>query len=97
MPEDTLRRKLPRAIFRVGMTTFLATLISFAISLCFSLITLLIVNLVRGGGVNMTSAYRHIAFPVAMGVLVITFITAVILEIRAARREQASHQVHRAA
>ncbi len=98
MPSSSLRSKLLRAIFRVGITTFLATLISFAISLFFALAAILLVNLTRGGGVNTTLAYRHFAFPIAMSVLMITLVTAVILEIRAARREQsAPRRMHRAA
>lgn len=98
MPDSSLRGKLPRAIFRVSITTFLATLLSFAISLFFALVAILLINLSRGGGVSMTLSYRHFAFPAAIGVLVVTFITAVILEIRKARREQAApRRMHRAA
>jgi hypothetical protein len=81
-------KKLAGSIFRVAIITFLATVISFAVSLFLAIVTILLVNMIRGGGVNMAHAYRHFAFPIAMVVMVISFITALRLEVIEARRQR---------
>jgi hypothetical protein len=70
------------AIFRVAVTTFLATAVSFAIALFFGIVTILVANLFHGGVANMTNAYRRVAFPIAMAVLGASFIFSVFVEIR---------------
>jgi TRAP-type C4-dicarboxylate transport system permease small subunit len=79
-------RKLAGAIFRVVIITFLATLMSFAVALFFGIVGILLANLTHLGSVNITSAYRHFAFPVAMTVMVIAFISELTLELREGRQ-----------
>lgn len=80
--------KLKWMIFRVVVTTFLATAVSFAVALFFSIVTLLLTDLFQGGVANMTTAYRRVAFPVAMAVLGVSFIFSVYVEIRDYRRSR---------
>jgi hypothetical protein len=74
------------AVGRVFLITFLATLISFAISLFFGIVTIVLANMFKGGGIDMAHAYRDIAFPVAIAVMVVAFTIAVVNEIRTYRR-----------
>lgn len=77
---------VPLLVLRVGIITFLATIVSFAIALFFGIVTILLVAMIRGGPLNMAYAYRYVAFPIAVCVLVVAFVVALIYEIRTARR-----------
>ncbi|MFB3917187.1 MAG: hypothetical protein ACE14M_10690 [Terriglobales bacterium] len=78
---------VPLLVLRVCVVTFLATIVSFAVALFFGIVTILLVAMIRGGAaINMSYAYRYVAFPVAVGVLVLAFISALIFEVREARR-----------
>lgn len=71
-------------LLRVLFISFLLTLLTFALTLLGSIITLAIVGELRGGlaHVNMAVAYRHIAFPVAVTVGAIVLVAALIYEMR---------------
>jgi hypothetical protein len=73
-------------VARVVIITALATLLSFAIALFFSITGIMLVDMIRGGGVNLTSAYRHIALPIALVTLVIALVVNLVVEIRYYRR-----------
>ena len=61
---------------RVLLVTFIGTLISFAVSLLLGILGVVIVSAARGVHPNMTTAYRHVAFPAALlaGVLILLFV-----------------------
>jgi hypothetical protein len=71
-------------MLRVLFISFLLTLLTFALTLLGSIITLAIVGELRGGlaHVNMAVAYRHVAFPVAVAVGAIVLVAALIYEMR---------------
>jgi len=73
-------------VARVVIITVLATLLSFAIALFFAVTGIMLVAMIRGGGVNLTAAYRHIALPIALVTLVIAFVVNLVIEIRYYRR-----------
>jgi hypothetical protein len=78
------RPGLTGVLLRVLFISFLLTLLTFAVTLLGSIITLAIVGELRGGlaHVNMAVAYRHIAFPVAVTVGAIVLVAALIYEMR---------------
>ncbi len=76
-------------ILRVVVTTFLATLMAFCISLFFGIIGILLAKVIRGTPtMDIRASYRYIAVPVALAVLVIAFAWTLRSEIRASRRER---------
>ena len=73
---------LPFAVLRVAGATFLITALSFALALFFGIVGVLLVDMFRGGSVNLAYSYRHIAFPIALGVLWVAFVLSLMAEIR---------------
>lgn len=67
-----------RALF----VTFLATLLTFAVTLFGSILTVVIVAAVRGHNPDLRFAYRHVALPVAIAVGAIGLILSLTMEIR---------------
>jgi hypothetical protein len=67
---------------RVGLITFLGTLISFAVSLLLAILCTAIAAAVRGVHPDMRAAYRHIALPIALVAGVIILVCAFVMEIR---------------
>lgn len=51
---------------RILIMTILITLLFFVLALFAGIVTILIVSIVRGGGLDMTLAYRSIALPFAI-------------------------------
>ena len=83
MPKDGSNR--PRWIgipFRVLAVTFLLTLLSFAIALLLSILGTIVYSQVAHVAPNLPFAYRHIAFPFAIGVGAIVLVVSLITEIR---------------
>ena len=80
---------------RVLLVTFLLTLLAFAVSLLLGILGLAIAARVRGFHPNMTTAYRHIAFPVAAIVGAIVLIFASVIEIRRYRQTKALNEIER--
>jgi hypothetical protein len=74
---------------RVGAITFLLTLISFAVSLFLGILGVVIVAALRGVHPQMTSAYRHVALPVAIVVAPLVVVSATVVEIRHYRQSKA--------
>ncbi len=76
--------RLPGVLFRVVLITFVLTLLTFAITLLGSIVGLVLLGELRGGlrQVNMTTAYRHIAFPVAVTVGAVVLVSAFTYELR---------------
>ena len=73
-------------IVRVIVITVLITLLAFAVALFFGITGIVLVDMIRGGGVNLALAYRNVALPVAMAVLVIAFMATLTVEVRHYRR-----------
>lgn len=76
---------------RVLLITVITTLFCFALALFFAIVGVFLANIARHGGVNMNIAYRHIAFPIAAGVLVIAFVSALVSEVPRYRRARAEY------
>src|SRR5512146_3090550 len=76
-------------ILRVIFVTFLATLLAFCIGLFFGIVGVVLVKMIRGTPtMDMSIAYRQVALPIAVAVLAITFVAALVLEVRHFRRER---------
>jgi len=80
---------------RIALITFLLTLLAFAVSLLLGIVGIVIAARVRGIDPNLTTAYRQIAFPLAVVVGAITFISACITEIRHHRQTKALAGIER--
>jgi len=78
---------------RALIVTFLITLLSFAMSLLFGILGLVIRSRLHGIHPNMTLAYRHIALPVAAFAAAIALIATTILEIRSYRQTKTLAQI----
>ncbi len=73
---------------RVVILTVLFTALGFAIALFFGIVGIVLANMIQGGSISMTHAYRTIALPVAIAVGVATLVITTINEIRTYRRER---------
>ena len=71
---------------RVAFITFLLTLLGFAVSLLLGIIGLLVFARLHGTVPNLTAAYRQIAFPAAITIGAIVFVSAIVIEVRHYRR-----------
>jgi glycerol-3-phosphate acyltransferase PlsY len=80
---------------RILLITFLLTLLSFAVSLLPGIVGIVIAARLRGLHPNLTLAYRQIAFPVAVVVGTIAFVSASVMEIRHHRQAKALAQIER--
>src|SRR5262249_1418118 len=80
---------------RVGMLTFIGTLLSFAFTLLFAIAGLLIVWKMHGVRPNMAVAYRRIALPAAVWCGVVIFILSLITEIRHYRQVKPLSEIER--
>jgi hypothetical protein len=74
---------------RVVLITFLLTLLSFAVSLFVGIIGTILLAKIRGGAPDLATAYRKVAFPVAMVVAAVVFVSSLVLEIRHYRQNRA--------
>ena len=68
--------------FRVGILTFLGTLVSFAVSLLLGILAIVIHAALHKARPDMRVAYRHIALPVAMVAGGIILVATLVMEIR---------------
>jgi len=73
---------------RVGLVTFIGTLLCFAVSLLLSILGIVIVSALRHVHPDMRFAYRQIAFPMALVAGAIIFVLALIMEIRHHRQSK---------
>ena len=99
MPPAIVSPHLPRWYWvpvRIAIITFLFTLLSFAICLLLGILGLVVSSVVRGVHPNLTSAYRHFAFPVAIAVAAVVSVSATIMEVRRYRQMKALAGIARA-
>jgi hypothetical protein len=80
---------------RVLLVTFLLTVLSFAVSLLLSILGLVIAARLHGAELNLSTAYRHIALPVAAVVGAVVLISASVMEIRQYRQTRALAEIER--
>jgi putative glutamine amidotransferase len=73
---------------RVGVVTFIGTLLCFAVSLLFAILGTVILAALRGVHPDMRMAYRHIALPMALVAGSIIFALALVMEIRHYRQSK---------
>jgi len=74
---------------RALLVAFLLTLMSFAVTLFGSLVTVVVAAALHGNRPDMRFAYRHVALPVAVGVGLIALVAALVVEIRHYRQAKA--------
>ncbi|HEX3354457.1 MAG TPA: hypothetical protein VHS34_16675 [Terriglobales bacterium] len=67
-------------VFRVLLVSFLLTLLAFAACLLLGILGLVISGWLHGVHPDMTLAYRHFAFPVAVATGVIALLAAIVME-----------------
>jgi len=80
---------------RVGLITFLGTLISFAVSLLLAILGTAVVSALRGAHPDMRIAYRHVALPRALTAGGIIFVVAVVMEVRYYRQSKTLSAIER--
>lgn len=80
---------------RVGLITFLGTLLSFTVTLLFAIVGTVIVSAVRGVHPDMRVAYRHIAVPISIVAACIIFVLISILEVRHYRQTKSLSAIER--
>jgi hypothetical protein len=80
---------------RVLILTFLLTLLSFAVSLLLGILTLVIASRLQNLHPNLTTAYLHIALPIAVATAAIVLIAASALEIRRYRQTKTLAEIER--
>jgi hypothetical protein len=97
LPSKTLATKPSWSVvpIRVLLVTFLLTLLSFAVSLLLGILGVVIAGRLQGLQPNMTTAYRHIALPVAAVVSAIVLISASAVEVRRYRQTKALAELER--
>jgi hypothetical protein len=99
MPQAIVPARQPRWYWvpvRVVVITFLLTLVTFALCLLLGILGLVISGALRGVHPNLTLAYRHFAFPLAMGIGAVVLVTATIMEVRRYRQMKALAGIARA-
>jgi len=80
---------------RVLLVTFLATLLSFAVSLLLGILGSVTAARIRGVHPDMRFAYRHVALPVAIVVAVVALIGATVVELRHYRQAKTLAAIER--
>ena len=84
-------------LVRVLLITGLLTLLCFAVGLFAGIVGIALANAIRGGGLSLSLAYRHIAFPIAMVGLGISLIGMSVTEVREFRRRRMEYRNWRSA
>jgi uncharacterized membrane protein len=80
---------------RVGLLTFIGTLICFAVSLLLAIVGTVGVAAIRGIHPDMRVAYRHIALPMAIVAGAIILVIASVMEVRHYRQLKALSAIER--
>ena len=80
---------------RVGLVTFIGTLLCFAVSLFFAIFGTVIMASLRGVHPDMRIAYRHIAIPMAVVAGSIILVLALVIEIRHYRQAKTLSAIER--
>jgi hypothetical protein len=81
---------------RVLAVTVLLTLMAFAIALLLGILGTVVYSKVAHVAPNLTFAYRHLAFPFAIGVGAIVFVLSLTMEVRHYRQRKALAGIERA-
>lgn len=79
-------------LVRVVLISALLTLLCFAIGLFVGIVGVGVANLVRGGGLSLSIAYRYIAFPVAVVALGVSLIGMSVTELREFRQRRSEYR-----
>jgi uncharacterized BrkB/YihY/UPF0761 family membrane protein len=80
---------------RVGLVTFIGTLLCFAVTLLFAIFGTVILASLHGVHPDMRVAYRHIAVPVALVAAIIIFALTLAMEIRHYRQAKTLSAIER--
>ena len=80
---------------RILLTTFLLTLLAFAVSLLLGILGVVVVAWFRSVPPNMAVAYRHIALPTAAAASAVVLISASTMEIRRHRQTKTLSELER--
>lgn len=80
------------AVVRVVLISALLTLLCFAIALFAGIVGVGVANLIRGGGLSLSLAYRSIAFPVAMIALALSLIGMGVTEAREFKHRRSEYE-----
>jgi hypothetical protein len=80
---------------RVLLVTFIAALLTFAVSLLFGLVGTVVLAKLHSVNPDMSVAYRHVALPVAIVAAGVTFVVALIAEIRRYRETKTLSAIER--
>jgi TRAP-type C4-dicarboxylate transport system permease small subunit len=80
---------------RIGLVTFISTLLCFAMTLLFAILGTVIAARLRGVHPDMRIAYRYIALPVAVVAGSIILVLALFMEIRRYRQMKALAAIER--
>ena len=81
---------------RVGAATILLTLLSFAVGLLVSILGVVVYAQVKHAPLNLPFAYRHIAFPFAIGVGAVVLVLSLIMELKNYRQRRTLAGIERA-
>ena len=81
-----------RALF----VTFLLMLLSFAVTLLAAILGTVAISAILHKPANLPFAYRHVAFPVALGVGAVVLLISLVVEIRHLRQARALAGIARA-
>jgi len=85
---DDRRSKLSVAlgsVARVLFATLLFTAAGMAVGLFCGIVGTVIYGMIRGGQIDMSNAYRHVAIPLALVAGSVALVGAAVLEVRARR------------
>jgi len=82
-------------VVRVGLVTFIGTLLCFAVSLLLSIFGTVIVGALRGVHPDLRIAYRQIALPIALVAGGIVFVLALVMEVRHYRQTKTLLSIER--
>lgn len=80
---------------RVGLVTFIGTLLCFSVTLLFAIFGTVILASLHGVHPDMRIAYRHIALPVALAAALVIFVLALAMEIRHYRQAKTLSAIER--
>ena len=71
---------------RVLFTTLLFTAGGMGAGLFFGIVGTIVYGIMKGGSIDMTNAYKHVAIPVAITLGAAAFVGALVLEVRTRQR-----------
>jgi short subunit fatty acids transporter len=91
MPAVRRKPSIPLAVVRVIVMSIVFGLLFLALGLLFGVVGFAIARAIKGSGVNMTHAYRYVAFPLGVVGFVGGLCASIILETRHFRRERAAY------